>query len=223
MVRQTSWRVLVVEDDFRVAGIHAAIVEKQSHFEVAGTARSVAEARATIVRKSPDLILADVYLPDGDGIELARSTGLDTFVLSAANEPETFRRAVRAGVLAYLVKPFSRAALEERLDRYHRYKNVVSGTRGLTQEKIDRAMAILHGPGQTVPAGRSATEELLLEALGGGEYSASEAGQRAGVSRATAQRRLADLAARGMVTVRLRYGSSGRPEHLYKVSSASRS
>ncbi|HKP07007.1 MAG TPA: helix-turn-helix domain-containing protein, partial [Microbacterium sp.] len=38
---------------------------------------------------------------------------------------------------------------------------------------------------------------------------------RVGISRATAQRHLATLAARGQVEVRLRYGTTGRPEHRY--------
>lgn len=220
MAGQRTWRVLVVEDDFRVAGIHAGIVEAHPRFEVAGTARSLAEARTLLTRQTPDLLLADVYLPDGDGIELARATGLDTFVLTAANEPDAVRRAVSAGVHAYLVKPFPRAALQERLDRYDRYRQLLGGTRGLSQEKIDHALATLHGPGDATSTTRSATQELLLDVLGADELSAAEAAARAGVSRATAQRRLAELAAQGVVTVRLRYGQSGRPEHLYSVSAA---
>lgn len=210
-----EWRVLVVEDDFRVAAIHAGIVTEAPGFRVQDSVRTVAEARAVIAQEPPDLLLVDVYLPDGDGVELVRGCGLDAFVLSAAGEPDTVRRAIRAGALAYLVKPFPKASLLDRLDRYARYRSVVSGTRGLSQEKIDRALAILHGPGESAGPARSATEELLLDALGESELSASEAAARAGVSRATAQRRLAELAAQGVVAVRLRYGGSGRPEHLY--------
>lgn len=61
----------------------------------------------------------------------------------------------------------------------------------------------------------SSTEQLLLDALGDGEYSAESAAEAAGVSRATAQRRLASMARQGIVQVRLRYGATGRPEHFY--------
>ena len=80
---------------------------------------------------------------------------------------------------------------------------------------MDQALAILNGAQAPTPVSRSATEQLLLDALGGGELSATEAAELAGVSRATAQRRLAAMASSGLVQVRLRYGQSGRPEHLY--------
>lgn len=210
-----SWSVLVVDDDFRVAGIHAEIVAAAPGFTVHGTARSIAEAREMMTANLPDLLLVDLYLPDGDGIELIRSSGVDAFVLSAADEAATIRRALHAGALGYLVKPFQRQLLADRLDRYARFRHVLAGKRGLRQEKIDQALSILHGQSGSAVAASSATEQLMLEALGGGELSAAEVAERTGVSRATAQRRLASMASQGVVQVRLRYGSSGRPEHLY--------
>ncbi|MGP6174315.1 response regulator [Corynebacterium sp. A21] len=210
-----SWSVLVVDDDFRVAGIHAEIVESAPGFTVHGTARSVAEAHEMMTANLPDLLLVDLYLPDGDGIELIRAFGVDAFVLSASDEAATIRRALHAGALGYLVKPFQRQLLADRLDRYARFRHVLAGKRGLRQEKIDQAMSILHGQSGSMVAASSATEQLMLEALGEGELSAAEVAERTGVSRATAQRRLASMASQGVVQVRLRYGSSGRPEHLY--------
>lgn len=67
-----QWRVLVIDDDFRVAGMHADLAESVDGFTVAGIVRSVAEARRSIAEATPDLLLADVYLPDGDGIDLVR-------------------------------------------------------------------------------------------------------------------------------------------------------
>ncbi|QGU06141.1 Transcriptional regulatory protein DcuR [Corynebacterium occultum] len=212
---EKTWSVLVVDDDFRVAGIHAEIVEAAPGFRVQDSVRSIAEAHQVLAGTQPDLMLVDVYLPDGDGIELVRSTGIDAFILSAADEAATVRRALHAGALGYLLKPFQRQVLTERLDRYARYRHVLSGQRGLRQEKIDQALSILHGPPPGTAVSRSTTEQLLLDALGRGELSAAEAAEAAGVSRATAQRRLATMASQGVVQVRLRYGTSGRPEHLY--------
>ncbi|RSZ64213.1 response regulator [Corynebacterium hylobatis] len=210
-----AWSVLVVDDDFRVAGIHAEIVDAAPGFRVQGSVRTVAEARAALATNLPDLMLVDVYLPDGDGIELVRSVGVDAFVISAADEGDTVRRALHAGALGYLVKPFPQQTLSDRLDRYARFRHVLSGRRGLRQERIDQALSILHGQPAGAVVARSATEQLLLDALGEGELSAAEAAEITGVSRATAQRRLAAMATQGVVQVRLRYGSSGRPEHLY--------
>lgn len=210
-------RVLILDDDFRVAQLHQGIVDEHPGFTVVATARSCAEAREQLRRSAPDLLLADVFLPDGDGIALARETTADTILISAADDARTIRRALRSGAIGYLVKPFDRRALTGLLDRYLRYRNLLGGDRALHQDDVDRALAILHGAGEPVSLSRSATEQLVLAALGDGEASAAEIGERVGISRATAQRHLAALAARTVVEVRLRYGSTGRPEHRYAV------
>ena len=160
-------KVLVIDDDFRVAGIHASIVDASPGFSVVGTARTLAEAKTLIATFSPDLLLVDVYLPDGDGIDLVGTSNIDAFVLSAADDIKTVRRAMRAGALGYLLKPFPQKRLVERLDRYVRYRHVLSGTQGLSQDKIDQATAILNGTQAPVTVSRSATEQLLLDALEG--------------------------------------------------------
>ncbi|MFD7534706.1 helix-turn-helix domain-containing protein [Streptomyces sp. NPDC059819] len=48
--------------------------------------------------------------------------------------------------------------------------------------------------------------------------SAAEAAERTGASRATAQRHLSYLVKEGTVRLELRYGATGRPEHLYRVA-----
>lgn len=208
-------RVLILDDDFRVAQLHQGIVDDHPGFAVTGTVRSLAEARDSVRTSRPDLLIADVFLPDGDGIALVRETGIDAILISAADDAATVRRALRSGAVGYLVKPFERRALSSLLDRYIRYRNLLSGDRALRQEDVDRALAILHGAGEPVSISRSATEQLVLAALGDGEASAAEVGERVGISRATAQRHLAALAARTVVEVRLNYGSTGRPEHRY--------
>ncbi|AZS47538.1 response regulator [Microbacterium oxydans] len=208
-------RVLILDDDFRVAQLHQGIVDDHPGFAVTGTVRSLAEARDSVRASRPDLLVADVFLPDGDGIALVRESGIDAILISAADDAATVRRALRSGALGYLVKPFERRALSSLLDRYIRYRNLLSGDRALRQEDVDRALAILHGAGEPVSISRSATEQLVLAALGDGEASAAEVGERVGISRATAQRHLAALAARTVVEVRLNYGSTGRPEHRY--------
>ena len=212
-----SIRVVVVDDDFRVGALHQGIVAQRPGFTACDPVRSVGEATAAIRAQRPDLLLVDVYLPDGDGIELVRTAGIDAMVLSAADDSATVHRALRAGALAYLVKPFDARVLGERLDRYARFRNLVPSDRPVAQEELDRALAILHGAGDQSSVSRSATEQLILEKLGADEASASEVAERAGISRATAQRHLSTLATRGVIEVRLRYGTTGRPEHRYAV------
>lgn len=211
-------RVLVVDDDYRVAGLHRDAVAAQAGFTALEPVRTAADALAAMRALSPDLVLADVYLPDGDGIELVRGSSADAFVLSAATDAATVRRAYAAGALGYLVKPFDARVLSERLAAYARYRNLLGAAGPLTQEQIDRAAAALHSGAETGSLSRSATEQRVLSALGGDEASAAEVAERAGISRATAQRHLSALAGRGLVAVSLRYGATGRPEHRFTVS-----
>ncbi|AXL11838.1 response regulator [Microbacterium foliorum] len=208
-------RVLILDDDFRVGELHRGIVDEQPGFRALEPVRTIAEARDGLHASRPDLLLADVYLPDGDGIALVRETAVDAILISAADDGPTVRRALRSGAVGYLRKPFDRRGLTGLLERYARYRNLLAGDRPVPQEDVDRALAILHGSGEPVTVSRSATEQLVLAALGDGEASAAEVGERVGISRATAQRHLAALAARTVVEVRLRYGATGRPEHRY--------
>lgn len=208
-------RVLILDDDFRVGQLHRGIIDEQPGFTALEPVRSIAEARESLRSARPDLLLADVFLPDGDGIALVQDAAVDAILISAADDAPTVRRALRSGAVGYLLKPFDRRALTGLLDRYARYRNLLAGDRPLRQDDVDRALAILHGSGEPVSVSRSATEQLVLAALGDGEASAAEVGERVGISRATAQRHLAALAARTVVEVSLRYGATGRPEHRY--------
>ena len=213
-----SIHVLVVDDDFRVAGLHRDIVASRPGFTALAPVHSLGAARQALRTQRPDLLLVDAFLPDGDGVDFVAGVDTDAFVLSAASDAATVRRALRAGAIAYLAKPFDARALADRLDRYARMRNLLLTDRPLEQEQIDRALMIMHGGAEPATVARSATEQLILEGLGDSEASASEVAERVGISRATAQRHLAGLASRGQVEVRLRYGTTGRPEHRYVVA-----
>jgi response regulator of citrate/malate metabolism len=205
--------VLIVEDDFRVADMHAAIVDALPGFTVAGTANTLAAAR----KSGPvDLALVDVYLPDGSGIDLVRELHCDSIMLSAATEAETVRAAVAAGALGYLVKPFVPTELAARMAGYARYRKILSAG-NLGPAEVDAALDALRpriATQQLTVVTPSPTKDLVLQALAGatGPMSAAEVAAEIGVSRATAQRYLAALATNDEVKIGLRYGSTGRPE-----------
>ena len=209
----TDLTVLVVDDDFRVADMHAGIVNALPGFTVIATANTVAAAR----KAGPvDLALVDIYLPDGSGIDLLRELRCEKIVLSAATEPETIRAAISAGALGYLVKPFAPAELAARLSGYARYRRILSGS-NLGPGEIDAALDALRPRASTPQApavAASPTKQLVLQALGRADtpLSAAEVAAEIGVSRATAQRYLAGLVSTNEVKVGLRYGTTGRPE-----------
>lgn len=205
-------RVLIVEDDFRVANMHAGIVEAIPGFAVCDTANTLAAAHKA---KDFDLALVDVYLPDGSGIDFVRSQLSDCMMLSASTEAETIRAALSAGALSYLVKPFGPTELAARLAGYARYRSILSGN-GIGPSDVDAALDALRPriAAQHSPAAPSPTKQVVLQALidAGTPLSATEVAAATGVSRATAQRYLAGLATGGEVSIGLRYGATGRPE-----------
>lgn len=210
----TELTVMVVDDDFRVANMHAGIVNAMPGFSVTATANTLAAARKA---EPVDLALVDVYLPDGSGVDLVRELSCDAMMLSAATEPDTIRAAIAAGAFGYLVKPFAPTDLASRLAGYARYRKILSGT-NLGAADVDAALDALRpritAVPSSAPTAASPTKQLVMEALHGADspMSAAEVASVTGVSRATAQRYLAGLASSGEVKVGLRYGTTGRPE-----------
>ncbi|WIX80451.1 response regulator [Amycolatopsis carbonis] len=212
-------RTLIVDDDFRVAGVHAGFVAEVPGFTVAGIAHTAAEARARVRELTPDLVLLDVYLPDEPGLSVLPDLATDTIVLSAATDAASITAAIRAGALNYLIKPFTTRQLAERLTAYARFRTQVTTERPFTQDDVDRAYRALHDQDRaTTPKGQSTTTaRLVSEQLrtSGAPLSAAEVAGELGMARATAQRYLTALADSGAVEMRLRYGATGRPEHEY--------
>lgn len=210
-------RVLIVDDDFHVAKLHAAYVDSVAGFLALSPVGSAAQALQAIHSLRPDLVLLDVYLPDASGLDLLGQLDVDTMILSAASDPGSLRMAFRRGALGYLLKPFTANSLSQQLRSYARYRRILAQPGTVDQDTIERAKRSLV-PGEVTSSARtrSATEAAVLESLLPGEqYSAAEVAGRVGVSRATAQRYLSALADDGAVDIQLRYGTTGRPEHRY--------
>jgi two-component system CitB family response regulator len=212
--------VLVVEDDFRVARLHADLVGSVSGMVVVGVAHTAADALALAVDEHPDLVLLDEYLPDERGSSLVGRLDAAVMLITAETDAAVLRRAVSRGVVNVVLKPFGPAVLTQRLAAFARFWNALDAGQA-DQRGIDRALAVLRegdSPAGAMPKGRSAvTADAVRDALQSADdaLTAQEVAEATGVSRATAQRYLADLVAAGRVDLGLRYGSTGRPEHRY--------
>jgi response regulator of citrate/malate metabolism len=221
--------VLVVDDDFRVAAVHAGFVEQVPGFAVVGEAHTATEALESIERLRPDLILLDLYLPDGNGLDLIRTLLRSpeppvVMVISAANDVASIRASLQLGAANYLVKPFSFADLSARLASIRDAQERLDRLPGeASQADIDRLFGMPRataGAGKPVDAVRLApTLRLVYEAVAGssGGVSATTVATEVGISRATAQRYLTQLEQSGMLRLELQYGATGRPEHRYSV------
>lgn len=220
-------RTLVVDDDFRVARIHAARVDRVEGFKCVGEVYSAASAREAISRLTPDLLLLDVHLPDEDGISLLRSlqgagTQIDCIIITAARDLATVRSAMSSGAAYYLVKPFSFAQLSTQLEAYQRWRLELDSAPSANQALVD---SLYNTRSAAVPAPAPAprlqpTMQKVLDAVraAAGPVGAAEIADRLGVSRPTAQRYLGALERKGLVVLDLSYGTTGRPLNSYTIA-----
>jgi response regulator of citrate/malate metabolism len=223
-------RTLVVDDDYRVAAIHAAYVGRVDGFEVVGRAHTATGALEAVGTLQPDLVLMDVYLPDGSGLDVVRSmierrAHPDVIVITAARDVATVRAAMQLGAVHYVMKPFGFTALNERLISYRNLRRRIAGLAdSADQDDVDELFGLLRGPAPLTrrpEKGHSApTLERVRNVVRAAheDVSAGEVADAIGISRATAQRYLSYLERHGIVRLKLRYGSTGRPEHRYQIS-----
>ncbi|HXR41519.1 MAG TPA: response regulator [Acidothermaceae bacterium] len=221
-------RTLVVDDDYRVARLHAASVERVPGFTCVGEAHSAAETRTAVTELHPALLLLDLYLPDEDGLSLLKSLGTaehpppDCIVVTAARDLANVRTAMHLGAIYYLVKPFGFAQLRDQLEAYRRWRELVELGGEADQGRVDTLYSLLRAPAAAASArrGLSPTMSKVFEVIrkAPAAIGASDVAAQLGVSRPTAQRHLAELLRRGVIELDLAYGSAGRPENLYHVA-----
>lgn len=126
-------RILIVEDEEEIADLLAAYVEKAG-FEV-GRARNVSDAIRDHARLRPDLVLLDIGLPGGDGLEVLTSIRrrFDTpiIMVTAHDDDVSKLGSLRIGADDYVVKPFNPSEVIERIRAVLRRVQGVVGRRTL--------------------------------------------------------------------------------------------
>ena len=112
--------VFIVDDHelFR-AGVRAELAE---HVEVAGDAASVEEAVPAILRAEPDVVLLDVHMPGGGGVEVIRQVAQQRptqrfLALSVSDAPDDVIAVIRAGARGYVTKSISSSELADAVRR----------------------------------------------------------------------------------------------------------
>jgi len=222
------YRVLIVEDDFRIAQINEAMVEQHASFQVIGSCRSGAEALAwlQVHGHAVDLALLDVYLPDVEGLSLLWEIRrlyrhLHIVMITAAKEVDTVEEALRAGLFDFLIKPVQSSRMQATLERFLQ-RRALGQQREVDQRQLDKALstAAPEERARTLPKGVDALSlDTILQALAlaTDPLTASELAERTGTSRSTARRYLEYLVGTGQVGVAAAYGEVGRPQRLYHL------
>ncbi|MDT8419071.1 MAG: response regulator [Desulfuromonadales bacterium] len=226
-MRISKVRVLVVEDDMRITELHQRFVEKLPEFEVVGVAHCIADAAEMVGILQPDLVLLDLFFPEGNGMDLLRSIRAgeqpcDVILITAAREMASLQDALRGGVFDYIIKPVYFPRFEEALQKYYDYFSRLQSGGALNQKDVDRllhAQRASESCSGAIPKGidaltltkvRKVFDDTQLTDL-----NAEEVGNRVGISRSTARRYLEFLATEGFLRADLIYGVVGRPERRY--------
>jgi two-component system CitB family response regulator len=223
---KTATRVMIIEDDLAIAELHHKYLSQLSGLEVVGIATTRMEAEMQLEILNPDLLLMDVYLPDGTGLEIlntlrAKNQTCDVILITAARDVDTLQTAMRGGVVDYLLKPIMFPRLEVALKKYLAQRERFDVAGSLDQSQVDKMFQsnnISETGAKRLPKGiDSVTLDKIRDLFPGEEMlTADEAGEKIGANRTTARRYLEYLISSGELEADLNYGTVGRPKRCYK-------
>jgi DNA-binding NarL/FixJ family response regulator len=157
----TGPRVLIVDDHqlFR-AGVRA---ELEGLVDVAGDAATVEDAVRDIAALGPDVVLLDVHMPDGGGVEVIRRATAEGaaprfLALSVSDAAEDVIAVIRAGARGYVTKSISGPELAEAVRRVHDGDAVFS-------PKLAGFVLDAFAGGPPAPAAAGAADDAALDHL----------------------------------------------------------
>ncbi|WP_232725433.1 response regulator [Bacillus sp. FJAT-44742] len=225
--------VVIIEDDETAAAIYAEFISKSHGFAVSFIANSAEQALEMLKIKKPDLILLDVFLPDMNGIECIweirkNYSGIDFILITASNETETVKEAIRGGAFSYIIKPVMMNRFLQTLEQYRSTFSRLSKEIEIEQNDIDNMFKYeakqtesqsSNTKKASLPKGvDSLTLDRILKATQefDDSFNADQLAKSAGVSHSTARRYLEYLISSKKVEVFMHYGQVGRPERKYK-------
>ena len=112
--------VLIVEDEADLAQTCARLLRRRGH--KVSTATTQAAALEALAGRASSLVVCDVRLPDGDGLEVVRAAKrlrppVPAIVMTAQSSTTGRQQALASGADAYLMKPFSVAAFAALVER----------------------------------------------------------------------------------------------------------
>ncbi|MCR8843706.1 response regulator [Paenibacillus sp. SC116] len=224
-------RVLIVEDDVRIAEINRRLVEKVPDYSVVGIATDEVQAKEQLHILDPDLVLLDIFFPDMNGLELLRFMKqnypyVDVIMITAAKDLKSIREAIQSGVFDFIIKPVIYDRMLETLEKYkhfhHEMEQLSSQMTAVSQQQVD---ALLRGRSEKMkePYYPKGIDKLTLDKImehlqyAGQGISAEKLGRVVGISRSTARRYLEYLVTQGSLRADVVYGTVGRPERVYHV------
>ncbi len=122
------WKVIIVEDEQPILGLHARLLEAYGPFQIVGCFQSPFDALQEIPRLDLDALLLDIEMPRMTGLQLAQTlveNGIDVPVIFTTAYQQYAVQAFRVQALDYILKPMTPNTvkqLDERLQKYYGQK-----------------------------------------------------------------------------------------------------
>ena len=221
-------RTLIIEDDEAIAQLHFQYLQANPSLDIQAIALNKQQAEMQIEIFNPELLILDVYLPDGTGLDIIqtlRQQGkkTDIILITAAREPEILQSAMRLGVVEYLLKPVLLPRLDAAINHYLEKRDKIQSTDNFDQSFVDSILSSDPAKSQSnhdnsrLPKGIDAVTLDKIRSLfkARSAWKAEEAGAEIGASRSTARRYLEFLVSTNEVKTDVIYGTVGRPERTY--------
>ena len=173
-------RLLVVDDHEIVRRGLVALLERRAAFSVVAQAGTAAEAIEAARTYQPDLVIMDIRLPDGSGIEATReiraeNPAIRVLMLTSYPDEEAVFAAIVAGASGYLLKRIGARDLVAALEAVGRGESLLDP--GVTEKVLDRIRRIATG---TLPDGLAQltpTEQRILLLVAEGQTNKEVAAQ----------------------------------------------
>lgn len=218
--------ILIVEDDPMVAQLNKRFVETIEGFNIVGVAYNGEDAIRLLKSKKVDLILLDVYMPKLDGLSLLKKIRsqfmmVDVILVTAAKEADNIDEGLKLGAVDYLIKPFEYERLRSSLENYKARFKLLSNSREVAQEDIDRITKInMENKSPDLQKGlHKKTLQRVRDFMRGQKdhlVTAGDIAEKIQVSSVTIRRYLEYLISIGEAKLEMEYGTVGRPSYLYK-------
>ena len=141
-------RLLVVDDHEVVRQGLVSLLDRREHFQVVAEAGTAAEAVEMARKFEPDLVVMDVRLPDGSGIEACREIRSEfpatrVVILTSYPDEEAVLSAIIAGASGYLLKQIRSRDLVSALESVGRGESLLDPA--VTEKVLDRVRRIATG------------------------------------------------------------------------------
>lgn len=216
--------VLVVEDDPMVAQLHEHYLSQIKGFQLQDIANNGDVALRLLNYKKYDLLILDLFMPTMDGLQLLakvreNSYDVDVIIISAANDKDKIKQALRLGAVDYIIKPFEferfNLALSNYLKRYH----IVEDQSIIEQSDLDQT--IISKKEDSVVSLPKGLDKHTLGTVWDciknveGMFTTEEIAAKVGISRVSIRKYLEFLKLLHLLKLDLHRGSVGRPVYKY--------